>query len=97
MMIVVRFGVSVKFFCGCSHAFYIKIDRPWDIVFEWIPYNQFNDIKEIGRGGFVIYSAIWKNGPLDEYPRRSYHSVVLKCLHNSQNITNEFLNEVCYL
>src|SRR5947208_3330298 len=37
-----------------------------DIVFEWIPYNQFNNIKEIGKGGFAtVYSAIWKDGPLE--------------------------------
>ena len=48
----------------------LKIDGPFDVVFEWIPYNQFSDIKEIGRGGFAtVYSAIWKDGPLkyDEY------------------------------
>ena len=74
------------------------INSPWDIVFEWIPYNQFSDIKEIGRGGFAtVYSAIWKDGPLYyivRYTRHSNCKVALKCLHNSQNITNEFLNEV---
>ena len=24
----------------------LKINSQWDIVFEWIPYNQFNDIKK---------------------------------------------------
>ena len=81
----------------------LKINRSRNIVFEWIPYNQFSDIKEIGRGGFAtVYSAIWKDGPLKnnsskEYTRKSYYAnqkVALKCLHNSQNITNEFLNEV---
>ena len=82
----------------------LKIDNIDDIVFEWIPYNQFSDIKEIGRGGFAtVYSAIWKDGPLEyssvysEYTRNSNYKVALKCLHNSQNIpniTNEFLNEV---
>src|SRR3954464_3910535 len=77
----------------------LKIDSPWNIVFEWIPYNQFSDINEIGRGGFAtVYSAIWKDGPLiydkdnKEYTRKSYSAnqkVALKCLHNSQNITNE--------
>ena len=82
----------------------LKIDRYNDIVFEWIPYNQFSDIKEIGKGGFAtVYSAIWKDGQLiydednDEYTRNSNYKVALKCLHNSQNITNEFLNEVCNL
>src|SRR3954452_842575 len=79
----------------------LKIKKVSDIVFEWIPYNQFSDIKEIGRGGFAtVYSAIWKDGRLKydgyskEYTRRSNKKVALKCLHNSQNITNEFLNEV---
>src|SRR5688572_30233144 len=82
----------------------LKIGDVDDIVFEWIPYNQFSDIKEIGRGGFAtVYSAIWKDGPLkydeydNEYTRKSCNAnyeVALKCLHNSQNITNEFLNEV---
>ena len=72
-----------------------------DIIFEWIPYNQFNNIEEIGKGDFAtIYLAIWKDGPLDynfneeKYERNSSIKVVLKCIHNSQNITNEFLNEV---
>ncbi len=79
----------------------LKINTSLDIVFEWISYNQFDDIKEIGKGGFAtVYSAIWKDGPLDynkdyeKYTRISDIKVALKCLHNSQNITNEFLNEV---
>ena len=53
-------------------------------IFELIPYDQFNDVKEIGRGGFAtIYSATWKD-----------KVVALKCLHDSQNISHEFLNEV---
>ena len=82
----------------------LDINHPLDIIFEWIPYNQFSDIKEIGRNGFdTVYSAIWKDGPLyynkynEKYTRNSYHpnyKVALKRLQNSQNITNEFLNEV---
>ena len=80
----------------------LKINHPQNIVFEWIPYNQFSDIKEIGRGGFAtVYSAIWKDGPLKydyyykEYTRTSPNQkVASKYLHNSQNINNEFLNEV---
>src|SRR4051812_23631410 len=42
-----------------------KINNPSDIVFEWIPYNQFNNIIEERKGDFAtVYSAIWKNGPL---------------------------------
>ena len=83
----------------------LKINKYNDIVFEWIPYNQFSDIKEIGRGGFAtVYSAIWKDGPLEynrdneEYirkPNNANMKVALKCLDNSQNISNEFfMNEV---
>ena len=87
----------------------LKIDYYRDIVFEWIPYIQFNDIKELGEDKFsIIYSAIWKDGPLHynaddaydynnkyEYARSQRNKKVnLKYLHNSQIITNEFLNEV---
>lgn len=36
--------------------------------FEWISYDQFENIKEIGKGGFAtIYSARWKDGYLKSY------------------------------
>jgi hypothetical protein len=77
----------------------LKIDSQLDIVFEWIPYNQFSYIKEISRHDFAtVYSAIWKDGPLnyDENTEKyiklsSNYKVTLKCLHESQNITNKFL------
>ena len=78
----------------------LKINSRYDIIFEWIPYNQFDNIEEISKGDYAtIYSATWKNGPLYndyyEYIRKSYKKVSLKFLHQkSQNITNEFLNEV---
>ena len=79
----------------------LKIVSYNDIVFEWIPYNQFYDIKKIGEGGFAeVYSAIWNDGPLNyddsknEYIRNQNKKVVLKCSHNSQNNINEFLNKV---
>ena len=77
----------------------LKISSYADIVFEWIPYNQFDSIEEINKGDYAtVYSAIWKDGPLcynnKKYVRKSDKKVALKCLHNSQIITNEFLNEV---
>ncbi|EXX56655.1 Frk1p [Rhizophagus irregularis DAOM 197198w] len=77
-----------------------RINSNDDIVFESVPYSQFDNIKEVGQGGFAkVYSAIWKNGPLyynssNEYIRIQNKKVALKCLHNSQNISNKFLNEV---
>ena len=73
-----------------------------DTVFEWIPYDQFDNIKETGQRDFTrICLAIWKDGPLDydykkkkEYVRLSDEYVGLKYLCNSENITDELLNEV---
>ena len=79
----------------------LKINDLNDIVFEWIPYNKLDNIEEINKGDFAtVYSAMWKNGPLCynhykmEYLRNLDKKVTLECLHNSQNITNEFLNKV---
>src|SRR5688572_5312405 len=74
---------------------HLKINYYSDIVFEWIPYNQFDNIEEVNKSDFAtVYSAIWKDGSLyygynKEYIRKSDKKVALKCLHNSQNITNE--------
>ncbi|GET64903.1 kinase-like domain-containing protein [Rhizophagus irregularis DAOM 181602=DAOM 197198] len=74
----------------------LSIDRRSDIMFEWIPYDQFNDIKEIGKGGFsTVYSAIWKDGLLSyKGKRKSNTKIALKCLNNSQKLLDKFINEV---
>ncbi|GET03124.1 kinase-like domain-containing protein [Rhizophagus clarus] len=69
------------------------------IIFEWVPYDQFDDIKKIGQGGFsTVYSAIWKDGFLyfQGYTSTRIQDtrVALKCLHNSQNCLDEFISEV---
>jgi hypothetical protein len=82
-----------------------RINSYEDNIIEWVSYNQFIDIKMIGKYELnttttTIYSAIWKNGPLvydsDEYiyKRNNYKKVALKCLNNSQNKIGEFFNEV---
>jgi hypothetical protein len=68
-------------------------------LFEWIPYNQFNEIKETGKNNSItVYSAIWKDGPLDciynKYKRVSNKEVALKCFQNSQNNIEILINEV---
>ena len=83
---------------------HLKRISKYDIVFEWIPYNQLNDIEEINKSDLVtIYSAIWNDGPIKchynyyngyKYTRKPDKKVTLKCIHNSQNIINEFLDEV---
>jgi hypothetical protein len=87
----------------------LKIKDYNDVVFEWIPYNQFNEIKEKGRNDLMtVYSAIWKDGPLQyieyiwkngplqykNYKRVSNKEVALKCLHNSTNPIEFVINEV---
>ena len=74
----------------------LKINDYRDSVFKWIPYNQFNNIKTIGMGGFAtIYSAMWTDNPLHiKKKHRNLRKIALKHLHNSQNITDEFVNEV---
>jgi hypothetical protein len=63
----------------------LKIDSSENIIFEWIPYNQFDNIKNIS-GNYAI--AKWKNGPLyynfsiEEYTRNSDKIVTLKYLHS---------------
>lgn len=33
---------------------------------EWVPFDRFTNIKEIGKGGFAkVYSAMWNNGRLN--------------------------------
>ena len=68
---------------------------------QWIPYNDLTNIEKIGEGGFATISkATWLNG--DKSINHSYErtsedrTVALKKLHNSQNISDEFLNEVNY-
>jgi hypothetical protein len=77
----------------------LKFNAYKDILFEWIPYDQFSDIEKIGKGGFsTVYLATWRDGPLrynkNEWIRDSDKKVALKCLDDSKNIDNEFLNEV---
>jgi hypothetical protein len=75
-------------------------------VIEWIPYNQFNEIKEVDKkNSITVYSARWKDGPLlycntdyyshqGEYTRDSNKEIALRCLQNSQNNIELLINEV---
>ncbi|RHZ64183.1 hypothetical protein Glove_326g43 [Diversispora epigaea] len=58
-------------------------------LIKWIPYSQFKDIKYIAEGGFgVVNSAIWIKDKENEI------KVALKNLHNSKDMTDDFLKEV---
>ncbi|CAB4436711.1 unnamed protein product [Rhizophagus irregularis] len=78
-------------------------------ILEWIEYDRFSNVEYLTKGGFgTIYKAIWKDGWIRSWDfenniwtRRKYYGrgyenfpVVLKCLHNSQDITSDFLREI---
>jgi|ERR1051325_5791378 hypothetical protein len=83
------------------HEMQLKINYNTDKIFEWIPYDQFNNIKEINKDdSFILYSATWKDGPLDyiyydkKWTRETGENVTLKCLLDSSSTINKLLNEV---
>src|SRR5436190_16054730 len=72
-------------------------------IIEWIEYDRFENIEYLAKGGFgTTYKVDWKDGHIidgwgpenNKWERKRNTKVVLKCLHNSQDITIEFLREV---
>ncbi|CAB5363753.1 unnamed protein product [Rhizophagus irregularis] len=68
---------------------------------EYVPYEQFINIKFIAEGGFSkIYKATWIDGPVISYNnkeddiRSENYTVVLKKINDSKNITSKELNEL---
>ena len=77
--------------------------RNYKEVIEWVEYNIFENVEYLAKGGFgTTYKAIWKDGFIAHWNfknnqwnrQRKDLPVALKCLHNSQDITAEFLREV---
>ena len=80
--------------------------RNFHEVVEWVEYDRFKNVEYLAKGGFgTTYKAIWKDGRIDywDYENNQFtrykeneegHPVALKSLHNSQDITAEFLREV---
>ena len=78
-------------------------------VIEWIEYDRFENIEYLAKGGFgTTYKATWTDGCIqwwdsdnNQWKRHKTdergYPVALKCLHNSRDITAEFLNEVRFL
>jgi hypothetical protein len=79
----------------------------YPLFLEWVPFNRFEDIKQIGEGGFAkVYSATWIDGKAiyirkddGSWIKREPKSikVALKRLNGSQNMTTNFLNEVYFI
>ncbi|CAG8809445.1 506_t:CDS:2, partial [Cetraspora pellucida] len=56
---------------------------------SWIPYDEFTNIREIGKGGFAtVYYAWWCDKILNVSD-----SVALKLLHGSNIYREEFIKE----
>ncbi|GBC21839.2 kinase-like domain-containing protein [Rhizophagus irregularis DAOM 181602=DAOM 197198] len=79
-------------------------DYYYPFFLEWVPFDRFKDVKQIGEGGFAkVYSATWIDGKA-EYKRQNDESwkkeepkpikVALKKLNDSQNISANYLNEI---
>jgi hypothetical protein len=72
-------------------------------IIEWIDYDKFENVEYLAEGGFgTVFKAVWKDGLWEmnndcQLERDGGTKVALKCLHNSQGITAEFLKEVRYL
>ena len=75
----------------------------WQVVLEWISYEKFSDIEYLAKGGFgTVHKAFWIDGYIshwdinqNKWGRFNNRNIVLKCLNNSQNLTTDFLQEVC--
>ena len=74
---------------------------------ESYPFDRFEDIKQIGEGGFAkVYSATWIDG-ISEFEEQDDGGwkkinpeplkVALKRLNGSQNMSAEYLNEVYFI
>ena len=78
----------------------------YPLFLEWVPFDRFEDIKQIGEGGFAkVYSAKWIDGQaIYEKVNGNWIKcepepiiVALKRLNESQNMSAEYLNEVCFI
>ena len=76
----------------------------YPLFLEWVSFDKFENVKQIGVGGFAkVYSTTWIKAYYDKQNDGSYKKresepkkVALKRLNGSQNMSAEFLNEVCF-
>ncbi|CAB5106942.1 unnamed protein product [Rhizophagus irregularis] len=72
-----------------------------NIVIEWIPYNNLQNIEYLTKGGFAeIYTATWIDGRYEEWDsenqqlqRFGNHDVILKELENIENASQNWFEE----
>ncbi|RHZ83698.1 hypothetical protein Glove_88g2 [Diversispora epigaea] len=85
--------------CNQEWNEYFKWCKP---LIEWIPYDRFKDVKQIGKGGFgTIYYAKWIDGEIEKWDIENQQwkrynedkKVALKKFDNFVNF-NDVLNEM---
>ncbi|UZO22816.1 uncharacterized protein OCT59_015165 [Rhizophagus irregularis] len=95
--------------CKQPNTYYDWFEEYQEIL-EWIEYDKFENVEYLAKGGFgTIYKAIWKDGFISKWDfennqwerskvwgsmKYENFPVALKCLHNSQDFTSEFLREI---
>ncbi|RHZ84518.1 hypothetical protein Glove_80g28 [Diversispora epigaea] len=83
----------------------IQLKADYRTLIEWIPYNRFQDIKQIAKGGYgTIYYSIWVDGKIrdwdienQQWERWGQLEVVLKKFNDIVYINEDFLNEMAIL
>ncbi|RHZ77920.1 hypothetical protein Glove_168g174 [Diversispora epigaea] len=78
----------------------LNANKYWEVI-EWMPYDKFKDVKQIGKGGFgTIHYARWIDGPIEKWDIENQQwerwcevEVALKKFDNFVNFNN-VLNEV---
>lgn len=79
-----------------------EVSPDYETYLEWIPFEQFINVKELKKGYFsTTFEAIWTEGPKRNFDssnrkwcRIGNTKVFLKLLRDSQQITEDYLNEV---
>ena len=74
-----------------------------DMIPEWIPYNNLQNIKYLTKGGCSeIYTATWIGGSYDEWDSKEKQltrfgdqDVILKELENVKSANRNWFEEVC--
>ncbi|EXX61458.1 Cdc15p [Rhizophagus irregularis DAOM 197198w] len=78
----------------------IETLRP-DTIIEWIPYNNFQNIEYLTKGGFSeIYTAVWIDGKYEDWDSKNQKliklggkKVILKGLENVENANRRWFEE----
>ena len=82
----------------------IETLRP-NVVIEWIPYNNLQNIEYLSKGGFSeIYTADWIDGGYEEWDSEEKQlkrfgtlKVILKRLQNVESANRSWFDEVLYI